>query len=177
MINKFWQTLEDLVEQILTKECLFVLIDANAGTGRKVVGCGDGEYRGLGAYGCHVLNDNGKRLLSFATNYKLALTIAFFRTCKGGISHTHNGTSPNDSKRIDYILTRYAHRRRVHDANVVPQRPPPAKADSDHNIVPGVYEEYASLVTLHATDKNERRLKAVSLTDRCLCPTESVVSN
>lgn len=130
----FWQKLEELVGQIPTRECLFVLMDANARTGQRL-GCDDNENRVLGAYGRDLINDNGKRLLSFATNCKLALTNTFFSTRKGGISHTHNGTGPNDRKRIDYILTRQVHRTRVHDVKVVPQPPPPAKADSDHNIV------------------------------------------
>ena len=56
----------------------------------------------LGAYRRDVRNDNGKRLLPFATNCKLALTNPIFSTHKGGISHTHYyGISPNDRNRID----------------------------------------------------------------------------
>ena len=43
--------------------------------------------------------------------------------------------SRNERKRIDYILTRQAHRPRVYDVKVHPQPPSPAKTDSDHNIV------------------------------------------
>ena len=132
----FWQKLNDLVQRIPRKECLFVLMDANARTGKRVEGGGEDSGKVLGAYGRDVLNENGKRLLNFAANNKLALTNTFFSACKGGISHTHNGIgSRNDCKRIDYILTRQAHRPRVHDVKVHPQPPPPAKADSDHNIV------------------------------------------
>ena len=96
-------------------------------------GCGDGRV--LGAYGRDELN-SGKRLLTFATNKKLACTTAFFSTRKGGVSHTFNGVSSrNDQKRMGYILTRQEHRSRVYDVNVHPQPPPPAKADTDHNIV------------------------------------------
>ena len=123
------------MEKIPTTECVFVLMDANAQAGQRKKGCGDDESRVLGAYGRDVRNDNGRRLLSFATNCKLALTNTFFSTRKGGISHTHNGTSPNDRMRIDYILTRQVHRHRVQDAKVVPQPPAPAKAGSDHNIL------------------------------------------
>ena len=130
----FWKRLGHMVEQIPTKECLFVLVDANARTGKRMDGCGDGRV--LGAYGRDELNSNGKRLLAFASDNKLALTNTFFSTRKGGISHTFNGiSSRNDQKRIDYILTRQAHRSRVCDVKVHPQPPPPARADSDHNIV------------------------------------------
>ena len=90
----------------------------------------------LGEYGRDELNNNGKRLLTFAKDNKRALTNTFFSTRKGGVSHTFNGiSSRNDQKRIDFILTRQAHRPRVYDVKVHAQPPPPAKADSDHNIV------------------------------------------
>ena len=98
-------------------------------------GCGDDEGRMLGADGRDVGNDNGKRLISFATNCKLALSKARFSTRKGVISDTRNGTSPNGRKRIDYILSRRAHRPRVQDVKIVRQPPAPAKVDSNHNIL------------------------------------------
>ena len=99
-------------------------------------GCDDGRV--LGAYGRDELNNNGKRLLPLASDNKLTLTNTFFSARRGGLSHT--GTfdginSRNDRKRIDYILTRQAHRPRVYDVKVHPQPPSPAKTDSDHNIV------------------------------------------
>ena len=45
----FWRELEDFVDQIPTKECLFVLMDANARTGQRMERCGDDESRVLGA--------------------------------------------------------------------------------------------------------------------------------
>ena len=71
----------------------------------------------LGAYGRDELNDNGKRLLNFVTDNKLAVTNIFFSTRKGGISRTYDGVigdRAGDFKRIDYILTRQTHRPRVH---------------------------------------------------------------
>ena len=97
-------------------------------------GCDDG--RALGAYGRDELNNNGKRLLPLASDNKLALTNTFFSARKGGVSHTCNGiNSRNDRKRIEYVLTRQAHRSRVYDVKVHPQPPSPAKTDSDHNVV------------------------------------------
>ena len=63
----------------------------------------------LGAYGRDELNDNGKRLLNFVADNKLAITNIFFSTRKGGISRTYDGVigdRAGDFKRIDYILTR-----------------------------------------------------------------------
>ena len=132
--KEYWKKLGHMIEQIPTKECLFVLVDANARTGTRIDGCGDGRV--LGAYGRDKLNNNGKHLLTFTKDNKLALTNTFFSTRKGGVSHAFNGiSSRNDQKRIDYIRTRHAHRSRVYDVKVHPQPPPQAKADPDHNIV------------------------------------------
>ena len=114
-----------------------MLMDANARTGEKIEGerTDDGV---LSAYGRDQLNNNGKRLLIFAIDNKLIVTNTFFSTRKGGISHTYNGVlgdRAGDFKRIDYILTRQAHRPRVQNVEVHPQPNRPIKADSDHNMV------------------------------------------
>ena len=85
-----------------------MLMDANARTGEKIEGERTEDDGVLGAYGRDELNDNGKRLLKFATDNKLTVTNTFFNTRKGGISYTYNGVigdCAGDFKRIDYILT------------------------------------------------------------------------
>ena len=86
-------TSSDRVEEELPKhEKLFVLMDANARTGRREKGqVGSKDSKILGAYGRDTLNDNGELLLSLANNHDLALVNAFFSTLKGGVSHTFNG--------------------------------------------------------------------------------------
>ena len=93
-------------------------------------GPGSEDCRVLGAYGRDTLNDNGERLLSFATNHSLALVNTFFSTPKNRVSHTFNGRG---KKRIDYILTRQRDRKLVRDVVVYPQAL--LKPISDHNIV------------------------------------------
>ena len=56
--EEHWKKFGHMVEQITTKECLFVLVDANVRTGKRMDGCGDGRV--LGAYGRDELNNNGK---------------------------------------------------------------------------------------------------------------------
>ena len=134
----FWHRLDSLVQQIPKKECVFVLMDANASTGEKIEGERTDDDGVLGAYGRDEYNNNGKCLLNFAKDNKLAVTNTFFSTRKGGISHTENGVigdRAGDFKRIDYILTRQAHRPRVHNVEVHLQPSRPIKADSDHNMV------------------------------------------
>ena len=133
----FWDNLDDLMKRIPSKECVYVMIDANARTGQRMEESLQ-EEGVLGAYGRDELNDNGHLLLTFAADNRLAITNTFFSTRKGGISHTYNGVAGNrasDFKRIDYILTRQAHRGRVRNVVVHPQPAPPARADSDHNMV------------------------------------------
>ena len=47
--EEYQKKLGRMVEQISTKECLFVLVDTNARTGKRMDGCGDGRV--IGAYG------------------------------------------------------------------------------------------------------------------------------
>ena len=116
-----------------------MLMDANARIREKIEGERTEDGGVLGAYGPDELSNNGKRLLNFATDNKLAVTnTLFFSTRKGGISHTYHGVigdRAGNFKRIDYILTRQAHRPRVHNVEVHPQPNRPIKADSDPNMV------------------------------------------
>ena len=85
-------TLNRAVEGVPRYEQLFVLMDANAHTGRREgggVGSKDNEI--LGAYGRDTLNDKGELLLSFADNHDLADVHTLFSTPKSGVSHTFNG--------------------------------------------------------------------------------------
>ena len=116
-----------------------MLMDANARTGKEIEGERTEDDVVLGTYGRNGLNDNGKRLLEFATDNELAVTnTLFFSTRKRGISHTYNGVvrdRAGDFKRIDYILTLQVHRPRVHNVEAPPQPNRPIKADSDNNMV------------------------------------------
>ena len=116
------------------KEFKFIMIDANARTGRRLEECDDGRV--LGACRRDELNDNGKRLLTLASDNKLGLTNTFFRGRKVGTFHTFDGINSRvDRKRIDYILTRQAQQFCVYDVKTHPQPPPSTEADSNHNIV------------------------------------------
>ena len=112
-------------------EQLFVLMDANARTGRREKeGVGSKDNKILGACGRDTLNDYGELLLSFASNHDLAIVNTFFSTPKGGVSHNFNGRG---KKRIDYILTRQRDRKLVRNVTVHSQ--PSFLPISDHNIV------------------------------------------
>ena len=128
----FWSSLDEVVKGVPSRDHVLVLMDANARTGMSGI-----EWTGskvLGAYGRDDLNDNGERLLTHATDNKLALLNTYYATPARGISYTFQ--SPNRGKaqyRLDYILTRQVDRRLVR--NVTVRTPPRENAESDHNLV------------------------------------------
>ena len=129
--DAFWTALERVVKEVPEHEQLFVLMGANARTGRRGGGkLGSEECKVLDAYGRDNLNDNGERLLSFFANHELALLNTFFSTTKDAISHTFNGRG---KKCFDYIFTRQRDRKLVRDVTVHPQ--PSFLPITDHNIV------------------------------------------
>ena len=129
--HAFWTTLDRAVKDVPRHEQLFVLMDANARTGkREKEGVRRKDNKILGAYGRDILNDNGELLLSFAKKHDLAVVNTFFSIPKGGVSHTFNGRG---KKRIDYILTRKRDRKLVRNVTVHPQ--PFFLPILDHNIV------------------------------------------
>ena len=65
---------------------LFVLMDANARTGKRRSGSADSKV--LGAYGRDELNDNRERLLFHAADSKLALLNTFFAKLNRGELYT-----------------------------------------------------------------------------------------
>ena len=122
------------VASVPAREYVFVLADANARTGKRGEGGGEADSKVLGAYGRDKLNENGKLLLGFAEDNKLALLNTFFCTPKSVVSSTFQ--SANRSKgqaRLDYILTTQADRRLIRCVNV--RRPPLEAPESDHNLV------------------------------------------
>ena len=107
----------------------FHLTDVNARTGKRGEGGGEADNKVLGAYGPDKLNKNGKLLLGFAEDTKLALLNTLFCTPKNGVSYMFQ--SANRSKgqaRLayiltkPYILTKQADRRLICCVNV--RRPP-----------------------------------------------------
>ena len=161
--NTFWTFLDWLVKGVLEHEQqLFVLMDANARTGRK----GGGrlvsvERKVLGAYGRDTLNGNGDRLLSITNNHGLALLKSFFSTAKKAISHyvRRRGKQKND-----YIFTRQRGRNVVQDITVHLQLP--FLPISDHNIHrQSIYVKLLGRFTRNRLVKRARRPPPVSIAD------------
>ena len=72
------------MEEVPKHKQLFVLMNANARTGRRKKGQ-VGSKDILGAYGRDTLNDHRELLLPYANNHDLALVNTFFSTPKGGV--------------------------------------------------------------------------------------------
>ena len=155
--HEFWATLDRAVKKVPRHKQLFVLMDANARTGRREKGeVGSKDNKICGAYGRDTLNDNGELLLSFANNHDVAIVNTFFSTPKGGVSHTFNW---GGKKRIDYILRRQRDRKRVQNVTVHPQSS--FLPILDHNIV------YAPVKLLGNFARNRRlRVSAKPPVDR-----------
>ena len=74
----------EAVASVPRKDQLFVLMDANACTGKRDRG-GSLEYtQVLGPYGRDVLTDNGEHLVRTATYAGMTIANTFFSTPKGG---------------------------------------------------------------------------------------------
>ena len=107
------------VASVPAREYVFVLTDANPRAGKRGEGGGEAESKLLGAYGRDKLNENGKLLLGFAEDNKLAFLNTFLYTPKNCVSCTFQ--SANRSKgqaRLDYILTKQADCRLIHCVSV-----------------------------------------------------------
>ena len=127
-----WNSHDEVVKEVPSRDHLLVLIDANARAGMRGIEWTDSKV--LCAYDRDELNDNRKRLLTHATDNKLALLNTFYATPARGISYTFQ--SPHRGKaqyRLDYILERQVDRRLVR--NFTMRIPPREKAESDRNLV------------------------------------------
>ena len=131
---KHMAALNRTVASVPAQEYVFVLIDASARTGKRGEGGREADSKVLGAYDRDKLNENGKLLLGFAKDNKLALLNTFFCTPKSGVPYTFQSVSRSKGQaRLDYILTKQADRRLIRCVNV---RWPLLEApESDHNLV------------------------------------------
>ena len=148
---KYVAALNCTVASVPAREYVFVLTDANARTGKRV--------EVLGAYGRDKLNENGKLLLGFAKDNKLALLNTLFCAPKSGVSYTFQ--SANRSKgqaHLDSILTKQADRRLIRCVNV--RRPPLEAPESDHNLV------YAKVRIPRRSAPNRRKRDSTKETPR-----------
>ena len=120
---KYMAALNCTVPSVPAREYVFVLTDVNARTEKRGEGGGETDIKVLGAYGREKLSENGKLLLDFAEDNKLALLNTFFCTPKSGVSYTcQNANRSKGQARLDYILTKQADRRLIRCVNV--RRPP-----------------------------------------------------
>ena len=111
---KYMAALDCTVAPVPAREYVFVLTEANTRTGKRGEGGGKTESKVMGAYGRDKLNENGKLLLGFAEDNKLALLNTFFCTPKSGVSYTFQSTNRSKGQaRLEYMLTKQADRRPI----------------------------------------------------------------
>ena len=130
---KYLSALNSTVAPVPVREHMFVLADAEARTGKRGEGAGKTESKGLGVHGRDVLNENGKLLLRFAEDNKLALLKYFIAPQKWRILYVPKRQPRQGPRCLDYILTNQAGRRLVRCVSV--RSPPLESPNSDHNLV------------------------------------------
>ena len=120
---KYVAALNCTVASVPARECVFVLTNANARTGKRGEGGGETDSKVLGAYSRDKLNENGKLLLGLAEDYRLSLLNIFFCTPKSAVSYTLQSANRSKEQTLfDYILTKQADRRLIRCVNI--RRPP-----------------------------------------------------
>ena len=113
---------------------VFVLTDATARTGNIGGGGEVADSKLLGAHDRDVRNKNGKLLLGFTEDNKLALLNTLFRTSKSVVSFIFQSASKSKGQaRFDNILTKQVDRRLINCINV--RRSTLEATESDHNLV------------------------------------------
>ena len=130
--HAFWTVLERVAKEVLEHEQLFVLMHANAHTGRRGGGkLGSERGKVFGAYGRDTLDGNGERLLSCFANHELALLNRLFSTVKHAISHMFNGRGKT---RFDYIFTEAARQETRAGCYCAPPTVIPTYLGSQHRL-------------------------------------------
>ena len=156
--TKYMAPLNCTVASVPAREYVFVITDANARTGKRCEG-GEAGSKVLGAYGLDKLNENGKLLLGFAENNKLALLNTFFFIPKSGVSYTFQSVNRSKGQaRLDLILTKQADRRLIRCVNV--RRPPLEAPEADHNLV------YAKVCIPRRSAPNRRKRDSTKVTPK-----------
>jgi exonuclease III len=132
--DAFYKELDQILEDVNTKERVFIMIDANARTGVQ----SDTNAKVVGNFGRDELNKNGERLINFCHKYKLCLANTFFQ--KKAKQHTYTKRGRNNSIyrwRLDYIVIRQEQRRNIMDAEVVQNS---ETFGSDHKMVRATFK-------------------------------------
>ena len=125
--------LKSTVASVPARENVFVLTDANARTGKRGEGGGEIDSKAQGAYGRDVVDEDGKLLLRFAEDNKLALLNMFFCTPKSGVSCTFQSANRGKGQaRLDYILLKQVDHRLVRCFKV--RSPPFESAESQEGL-------------------------------------------
>ena len=107
--TKYIAALNCTVASVPAREYVFVSTDANARTGKRGEGGGETNSKVLGSYGRDKLSENGRLLLCFAEDNKLALLNTLFCIPKSGVSYTFQSSKLSKGQaRLDYVLMKQA---------------------------------------------------------------------
>ena len=119
----------ETVPSVPRKSQLFVLMDANARTGKRDRG-GSLHAQVLGPYGRDDLNNNGEHLVRTAADAGINIANTFFSPPKCGQQFTFVSLK-GDAWRFEYILIHHADRRLIRTSTFFLV----SRAESDRSIV------------------------------------------
>ena len=124
--DQFYEELEAKLQQIPTKEHLFLLGDFNARVGSDH----DSWPRCIGSFGIGKLNENGQRLLELCSYHDLCLTNTFFPTKP---HHRVSWRHPRSRHwhQLDFVITR----RSLLNQVLITRSFHSADCDTDHSLV------------------------------------------
>ncbi|CAI9282240.1 unnamed protein product [Lactuca saligna] len=111
--RSFWESLDDIVKGIPINECIFLGGDFNGHIGKKA----DGYETVHGGFGFGTRNDEGHRLLEFATAHDLVVANSFFKKRDAHLITFH---SEGCNSQNDYLLLRKWDRKACIDCKALP---------------------------------------------------------
>lgn len=111
--RSFWESLDDIVKGIPMNECIFLGGDFNGHIGKKA----DGYETVHGGFGFGTRNDEGHRLLEFATAHDLVVANSFYKKRDAHLITFHN---EGYNSQNDYLLLRKWDRKACIDCKALP---------------------------------------------------------
>ena len=111
--RRFWEDLDEVIQNIPQTGKLFIGGDFNGHIGRR----GDGYESVHGGFGYGERNNGGVSFLDFAVSYELVIVNSYF---KKKDEHLITFKSGSTRTKIDYFLMRSNDRRMCRDSKVIP---------------------------------------------------------
>ena len=133
-VERFYEDLQDLLEQTPKKDVLFIIGDWNAEVRSQETPGVTGKFGQNSKFGLEIRNETGQRLIEFCQENALVITNTLFQQHKRRL---YTWTSPDNQHRnqIDYILCSQRWRGSIQSAKTSPG----ADCGSDNELLIGKF--------------------------------------